>query len=50
MFKIDNIGPTNVTNLQRCLCCDNECHGSTGGTGGQYSGTGTFGPGFPNAV
>mgnify|MGYP000322979622 CR=1 FL=1 len=58
MFKIDNIGPVDLTNLQNCLCCNKSCStGATGPTGsygptgpvGDYTGTGFFGPGFPNS-
>ncbi len=46
MFKIDNKGACNLTNLQCSLCCSNST-----GTGGEglYQGTGYFGPGFSNA-
>ncbi len=45
MFKIDNIGPYDVTNLQNCLSCNN---GGTGDNSGSYSGTGFFGRDFPS--
>jgi|CXWK01.1.fsa_nt_gi hypothetical protein len=44
MFKIDNKGACNITNLQCSLCCSVSATGTTG----NYSGTGFFGPGFPN--
>ena len=58
MFKIDNIGPTDTTNLQKCLCCNGGGNGGTSGTGptgptgpsgSDYTGTGYFGPGFTGA-
>lgn len=58
MFKIDNIGPVDLTNLQKCLYCRrNEIDlrgptGATGATGGinnEYTGTGVFGPGFSDS-
>lgn len=44
MFKIDNKGSCDITNLQCSLCCGNGVSGS-----GIYHGTGFFGPGFANA-
>lgn len=46
MFKIDNKGLCDITNLQCSLCC-----GNGGGVSGSgiYHGTGFFGPGFSNA-
>lgn len=43
MFKIDNKGSCDITNLQCSLCCGGGVSGS-----GIYNGTGFFGPGFPN--
>lgn len=42
MFKIDNIGAVDITNLQNCLCCNSTGSGGTS----KYNGTGFFGPGF----
>lgn len=46
MFKIDNKGSCDITNLQCSICC-----GGGGGTSGSsiYNGTGFYGPGFTNA-
>ena len=45
MFKIDNKGSCNITNLQCSLCCSGD---SVTGNG-IYNGTGFFGPGFTHA-
>lgn len=48
MFKIDNIGPTDVTNLQGCLACNQS--GQHSGERGPTGPTGSIGSTGPNGA